>query len=327
MSKRKLYSLLLCLSLIISLFTGCGGSDSALSAQSDSNSVGFSVSESSEAPSLESVPSADPTNRSNTKLIYTASLSAETTDFPKVLSEVESLVETLQGYNEHSNLSGQIGSRSISYTLRIPQNQYDSFIKQVGTLCTITHKNEDLQDISEEYFDRENRLKAQKIKQERLLSLLEKATKMEDIITLESALAEVQSEIDTLTGTLNKYDSLVNFSTIDLSINEVQTLSTMPETISFVSDIKRAFTDGTYGFIHFVRGILIILVGVWPFVLIVCIMLVLARIRVRKSKKKQPKNDWTDFYSPNTSETTPQENQTLEGTSAEDETDSASPPK
>lgn len=330
MLKRNVYSLLLCLSLIASLFTGCGGASQSAPADP---AVGFTTSEADTAPAPEHESTPENEQRPNTKLIYTASISAETTDFPKAVSEVESLVQTLQGYIEHSNLSGQIGSRSVSYTLRIPQNQYTDFIKQVGDLCTVTHKSEDLEDISEAYFDRENRLKAQITKRERLLSLLEKATKMEDIISLESALADVQSEIDTLTGTLNKYDSLVNFSTIELLMSEVHTLSTMPESITFVSDIKQAFIEGTYSFVHFVRNLLIGLAGFWPFVLIICIMFALARIRVHKQKRSKPKNDWTAYYaapkSPKTEDDASyQEKTSPDGeTNIEDETDSESNPQ
>lgn len=330
MEKRKFYSLLLCTGLILGLFTGCGGSaESTADGASNDASVGFSTSASDAVPEAETI---DSTQRPNTKLVYTANVSAETTEFPETIAKVESLVKTLQGYIEHSNQSGEIGSRSVSYTLRIPQNEYANFMKQVGTLCTVTHKSEDLQDISEVYFDRENRLKAQKIKQERLLSLLEKATKMEDIISLENALAEVQSEIDTLTGTLNKYDSLVNLSTIELYISEVHTLSTMPETMAFGSDMKQAFTEGTYGFVHFVQALLIGLASIWPFVLIVCIvLLVLAYIRVHKPKASKPKNDWTGYYTapmPSKMEDSKSfEEKTASNSDSNDETDSTSNPQ
>lgn len=297
MLKRDFYSLLLCLVLIASLFTGCGGASESTSESAPSNSsVGFDRSDSNTASAPAPGSTAENQQHLNTKLIYTASISAETTDFSKTTSEIESLVKSLSGYIEHSNLSGQIGSRFASYTLRIPQEHYADFIKQVGDLCTVTDKSENLEDISEAYFDHESRLKAQLVKRERLISLLAQATKLEDIISLESAIADVQTEIDSLQGTLNKYDSLVNLSTIDLSISEVHTLSTMPESMTFISDIKQAFTEGTYGFVHFVRNLLVGLAGFWPFVLIICLLLVLARIKGYHGRKRPSKNDWSPYF-------------------------------
>ena len=52
---------------------------------------------------------------------------------------------------------------------------------------------------------------------------------MEDIIALESAISETELEIEFLTGSLRKYDSKINFSTITLSLREVYRLSTDEE--------------------------------------------------------------------------------------------------
>ena len=44
---------------------------------------------------------------------------------------------------------------------------------------------------------------------------------MEDIITLESALGDVEYEIERYSSTLNRYDGLVNFATFHINLNEV----------------------------------------------------------------------------------------------------------
>ena len=46
----------------------------------------------------------------------------------------------------------------------------------------------------------------------------EKAETMEDIISLETALSDVEYEIEQLSSTLNRYDSLVSFATIRLDL-------------------------------------------------------------------------------------------------------------
>ncbi len=305
MKKQKPQALLICWVLMAALLTACSSSsaDSAPSKETHTMNTGFSENTSAEQNSMtddEETPSG-PTQVLNTKLIYTADLTAETTDFPKAMTDIEALVKQFSGFIEYSNLYGQIGSRSISYTLRIPKEHYTAFLKQTGELCTITDKQESLDDVSEHYFDQETRLKAQITKRDRLLALLEKATKIEDIVQLESALADVQTEIDSLQGTLNKYDSLINLSTIELSLREVHTLSNMPQSITFLSDAKHSFIEGTYSFVHFVKGALLFLIGNWPLVLILIIVAYFGRIRVRKQTKKQnttQKNDWSTYYSP-----------------------------
>ncbi len=306
MKKHKPQALLICWALIAALLTACGGSSSSTHALQSENTMDVGFHESTNADKNITIAGdespSEPTQTLNTKLIYTAELTAETTDFPKAMTDIEALVKQFGGFIEYSNLYGQIGSRSISYTLRIPKEHYTGFLKQTGELCTIIDKQESLDDVSEHYFDQEMRLKAQKTKRDRLLALLEKATKIEDIIQLEGAIANVQTEIDSLQGTLNKYDSLINLSTIDLSLYEVHTLSNMPQSITFLSDAKHSFTEGTYAFVHFIKGALLFLIGNWPLVILLIIVAYFTRRRVRKQTKKQnqtQKNDWSSYYCPN----------------------------
>ncbi|NCC69379.1 MAG: DUF4349 domain-containing protein, partial [Clostridia bacterium] len=82
-------------------------------------------------------------------------------------------------------------------------------------------------------------------KQERLLALLEKADVMEDIIALENSLSDVQYQIEQLTSTLKRYDGLVDYSSINITINEVIRLSDEPgEADSLGERLSKAFVGG-----------------------------------------------------------------------------------
>lgn len=297
MMKQYGYVRLAGLLLALSLLTGCGGS-------ADTTAASNGTSESAPAQAADTLgfsgeagavaEAADPDAASDSsaalteaKLIYTADLSAETTRFEQAAADVEALTAQSGGYIEHSSTSGTAGDRLAFYTLRIPQEQYHTFLDQVGNLCSITHKQEDIQDISEQYFDRETRLTAQTTKRDRLLALLEQATEMDDIISLENALAEVQTEIESLTGALRKYDSLVNFSTITLSLSEVRALSAVAADPSFSSELKLAFVNGCHGLVGFLRGLLLAAASAWPLILIAGIAAVVCVkvLRRRRAKK------------------------------------------
>lgn len=303
--KKQLLALMLSLLLLLALFSGCGGSANGSAADtgaapqaaggaskselstSDSaaydEELGFTAETANAAAPAENTAAA---SRENTKLILTANLSAESTAFDESDQAIQKLTAAMGGYMEHNSLEGNAGYRYASYTLRIPQQQYEAFLNQVGTLCSVTYRSTNQEDISEQYFDRESRLKAQTTKRDRLLALLEKAEKMEDIIQLESALADVQVQIESLTGELRKYDSLVNYSTVYLDLREVRDLSAVPNESSFLSDLKLAFHDGNRGLVSFFQGLLIGLVGGWPFFLIL-VILILAGVRVWKKHRSR----------------------------------------
>lgn len=166
----------------------------------------------------------------NAKVIRSAELTIQTTDFDQSVAALAALTEEQGGYYETAQVQGgginhQQASRTAYYVVRIPKEHFTAFrdaLGEVGHLYSIT---EDTKDVGETYYDTEARLKTLTAKRERLLALLEKAEVMEDIISLESALADVQYEIDSHTATLRKYDSLIDFSTFRIHLDEVVKLT------------------------------------------------------------------------------------------------------
>ena len=164
--------------------------------------------------------------RADAKLIRRCSVELQSEEFDAAVSALYALVEANGGYFENSSMQGggyynANARRYGSYVIRIPAGNYNSFRSGVGELGYVTYSNESTEDIGEQYYDTEARVKTLRTKQERLLMLLEKAEKMEDIIELESALGDVEYEIERYSSTLNRYDGLVNFATFTVNIGEV----------------------------------------------------------------------------------------------------------
>ena len=67
----------------------------------------------------------------------------------------------------------------------------------------------------------EARLKSLKLQEERLLTILSKAELLQDIIELERELSNVRYEIENYTGTLKKWDNLIEYSKVTIDVYEV----------------------------------------------------------------------------------------------------------
>ena len=164
------------------------------------------------------------------KLIRTAWLELESTEFDEAARGLKELTEEYNGYFETSSVANyKDGARWGDYTVRIPAEQFDAFLSHAGALCHLTWQEVSQEDISEAYYDTAGRLKTQQIKLERLQELLSKAEKMEDIITLESAISETEWQIENLSGTLRHYDGKVSYATVHISLREVYKLSSVEE--------------------------------------------------------------------------------------------------
>lgn len=225
--------------------------------------------------------------RRNAKLILNADLSLETQDFEKSAADIEKMTAEAGGYIESSGTYGDTGSRSANYTLRVPQEKFEQFYAQLGENMHVVSRSRSSEDVTEQYTDIETRLATLQTKHERLLSLLEKADKMEDIIALENALADCEYEIDSLTGSKRRYDDLVGFSTFYINLREVQTLTATADGTGFGAQLSQAAKTGTRGLADVVRGTILGVVMFWPAVILVIAGTAASVILHRRRKAKR----------------------------------------
>ena len=229
------------------LLAGCGGTslDSFGADMAPAGSVATNESQTGgtwpepEAPSEENwdmaeswdIPGAAESGSSvyqntRTKLIRRAELNIQTEQFDRSVQTLNTLVASCGGYFEQSSVYGgsyrdAYASRSGEYIVRIPAERYSAFLSSTGDLGYVTRSIESTEDVGEQYYDIEARLKTQRTKQERLLALLERAETMEDIITLEGALSDVEFQIEMYSSDLNRYDALIGFATFRICLDEV----------------------------------------------------------------------------------------------------------
>lgn len=187
------------------------------------------------------------------KLIRRAELTIQTEQFDESVAALKKLTAECEGYFENASLYGggrrdAYANRSGEYVVRVPAEQYDQFLTSAGDLGYVTSKSESSKDVGEEYFDIEARLKTQRTKQERLLALLEKAETMEDIIALESALSDVEYQIEMYSSDLRRYDALIGYSTFNVYLNEVNRVNQeVGETSSLGQRMAAGFQSSVRG--------------------------------------------------------------------------------
>lgn len=305
--KRRTLTILLALTLIALLLTACGGnadgssgSTAAAGPSADADydywstsigdGYGFDSGFQESPEGAEEDFSSQDDRLSNAKMIYTANLEVETTDFNTCTAGLEVLVEQMGGYLEYASTNSyRSGYRSASYTVRVPAAQFTAFLNSVGQIGHVTYQDKHSENVSEAYYDTESRLVTQRTKLERLQALLSQAENMEDIITIESAISETEYLIEQLTGTLRHYDALVDFATISINLQEVTRLSTVESAPpTFLDQMSTAFTGGVNGFVDFLQTLAISLAYSWIWLLILAVIIVLAVHYARRKSKEPP---------------------------------------
>lgn len=310
--KRRSLAILCTLALLAALLTACGGASGSSGGTSTDSGGTASSSPAEDSPADRggsywapevfdesedmgyggedyAASGGIPSNSrlDNAKIIYTANLEMETTAYSDCASNLETLVEQMGGYMEYASASSPgSGYRSGNYTVRIPSAQFQSFLHSVGNIGHITYQDKSGENISEQYYDTESRLVTQRTKLERLQALLARAESMEDIITIENAIAETELAVEQLSGELRRYDALVDFATVSIHLYEVARLSTTEQTPPTFSDrLGTAFRESWQGFCDFLEAFAIFLAHAWVGILLLGILAAFIVIVVRRNPK------------------------------------------
>lgn len=299
-NKYLLYLLFVIITLSLSL-AGCGnkksasGSNSISNIKKDSTSMeklnnGINAKDKklSQEEGQKKEESTNNNNVSGRKIIKRGNIQLETLDFDKTINEITSKINSTGGYVESSNISGtriedeeNRQNRTAFLTLRIPEKKLEEFMSSVGTLGNVLNKGVTGEDITEQYFDNEAHLKALKIQEDRLLELLKKSGELKDILEIEKELTKVRYEIESLTGSLKKWDSLIQYSTVNVEIQEVQKFK-KANPISLKDRIYRGFKDSVEDVVSILKGLIIAVVSLIPYLIIIVPIVLIIRYILKK---------------------------------------------
>jgi hypothetical protein len=209
------------------------------------------------------------------KLVYTGSMDLETKEFDESLAEILALVGENGGYVSSQEVSGASmryqGSsyeRTATLTVRIPSADFERVMTDVAGICNMTSQSMWVEDISDTYYDTQAHLDTLKLQEERLLAILEQATQLDDIITIESSLSDVRYQIESITAKLRRMDNRVDYSTLTLYLREVVEYSEQKTTVTFGERLAAAAKRGGAKISNFFQGLALWIVEDLPVTLL-----------------------------------------------------------
>lgn len=311
--KKKVLLVSLMMMLIIGSFTGCSsGGDTTSSSIGTSNTYGDykndTAGESVDSSALADVNeiSADEQNtdvkknddKTTSKKIYKGSIEIETVKYNDVYESLHALADVYDAYFESDNIdstSSYFGDKAYAQshmTIRIPVENFQLFMNQVEDEKNVIIKNKSINvdDVSEVYYDVENRIENCQLKIDKLQALLKKATSVSDMIAIENAINDAEYELESLTGQLKQYDSQVAYSTINISLCEVPALSLSTKSVGYGNKLVAGFKSGFVKGVTFLSEVLLWIVSNWLIIIIVVLIVVYVLHTKKKSGRRKKKN-------------------------------------
>ena len=226
----------------------------------------------------------------NAKIIYTTYLSIETKDYDWAYQQLNDTLSSVDGYLESSNeyTDSTDSTRTLSLTLRVPESSYDAFVDAAEQTGSVTSKSESADDVTTQYMDIEARLDNLTAQRTRLQELQASADNLTDLLQIESSLSDVQYQIESYQSQLNWYSQQVSYCTVNITLDEVETLTTGT---SFAARLADAAKNGWSNFTAGAQAVVVFLMGAWPAIVIgAACGVVFYKVRHPRKKRPNPKN-------------------------------------
>lgn len=231
-------------------------------------------------------PDAAPVPR---KIIYNGTLELLVDDIDQADKDIRELIGKEKGaYISRAEIRGTPGTRrSGSLTVRVPVEQFDSFRQAVSKLGEVQRESLDSQDVTDQFYDLDARIKNNLAEEESLRKLLDKASvgKLDDYLAVRDKLRQVTAELDVQKGQLQRLDKLSALATITITLNERKSY-VRPESPAFGTQIGRTFGNSLEALKDFGQGLVLVLVALVPWLPLIALILLPPWITYRRWRKR-----------------------------------------
>ncbi len=174
------------------------------------------------------------------------------------------------------------------FTMRVPSDRFDDAVARIENLGVPVSSSLSSQDVTEEYVDLNGRLKYWRQQEAFYSRLMDEATSIDDLVTLQTRMQDVLLNIEQIEGRLRYLDSRTQFATLTVGLTEVPDTTIAPVEPVDPSPIAEAFSQagdvlvGTVAFLIVASAILL------PIGILALFAYMIARLFLSLRRKTEP---------------------------------------
>jgi hypothetical protein len=292
---QVLSGLLLAAALALTGCSGVGGDSGSDGAAADTAASGAleeqagSDSKQEDAKGSGAQASAAPQAATGPHIIRTVSVSVQVKNVTKALAKVRTTAVNAGGYvgSETTTLNeeeGEEGSENTDVVLRVPVGEYEKVLADLEGTGKLLHREAEAQDVTEQVVDVESRLTTQRASVNRIRELMDKATKLSDVVTLEGELSRRQADLESLLARQASLKDRTSLATINVSLSENPAKESAEDDDPGILD---ALAGGWHAFVSMLRWIVVALAAVLPFAAVAA-LLVFVWLRLTRTRRQRP---------------------------------------
>ena len=214
------------------------------------------------------------------KIIKEASLRFETNDLQDTFNQIQTAIAANKASIQNDSEGKDYDNVYRNLTVRVPSQNFDAFINAISKgVSYFERKDISSQNVTEQYIDLTSRLNTKRKLEERYLQILQKATKISEILEIEKQISAIREEIEAKEGQLKYLESRVSESTVTIEFYKIIAQKEGVKT-SYGSKIWTAIQSGFFSLSEF----LISIISLWPFIILFCVIAYFIRRRFKRKK-------------------------------------------
>ncbi len=264
----------------------------------------------------------------NKKIIYRSNVVLETKTYNQTYMQLVNLIDKYKGYIEYESYDNQkrsfLNTRSEegnviiatnNITIRIPSENYSTFMKEGLGLGNVLQRNQTIEDKTNEYNTNKSYVDILNDEAEYLakqLNVLESELKqaqandkhydeiIENMKDIAERKAQVEKELVPYKSTMDDIDSLVEYSTISMELREVDEFTILEdsdEEPTFGTQLKQKWDNAMQSLANLLKNTLLFLVGIIPavvYLLIITLVIFLIYLLVKKIRTSEAVKKYFD---------------------------------
>jgi hypothetical protein len=177
-------------------------------------------------------------------IVRTASLTVRVADVPEALDTARTVARDAGGFvGDEDTRRNEDGSRHSRVVLRVPAAKYDEVLRELQGTGRLLSRTAKAEDVTDQVVDVDSRVKSQRASVARIRALMDRATKLSDVVSLEGELSTREADLEALLAQRAALKDRVDLATVTLSLTE-----------SAAADKGNAATDDDPGFLDALSG-------------------------------------------------------------------------
>lgn len=166
---------------------------------------------------------------------------------------------------------------TIHLVIRVPAQSFSDVMDQIAHLAQeVEGRAETAQDVTEEYYDQQERLKSMEIALERLRQIMVEAKNVDDLLKAEDMVTKRETEIEAIKGKLEYLSRASSLSKIDISLYPpAPKFEPIPEVWLPSKTVLAAVDDLIHSIQGVIDALLYFIIAVLPWLLLIGLLVYL----------------------------------------------------